>query len=214
MIISPARRYIFVHIPKTGGTAFSLALEERAHKDDILIGDTPKAIRRRNRLKGLNAAGRLWKHSTLADIEGVLAPETMDEMMVVALVRNPWDRVVSYYHWLREQSFEHPAVGVAKATDFKEFVRTPEIRDSLRHNSYGSYFRLRGVEKPALFIRLERFSDEIAPFERHLGFRITLPKVNESPRDRDFRRYFDSETKQIVAQECAEDINRFTYSYD
>ncbi len=59
MIISPRRRYVFVHIPKTGGTALSLALEARAMKEDILIGDTPKARARRGRVKGLKAAGRL-----------------------------------------------------------------------------------------------------------------------------------------------------------
>ena len=30
MIISPSRRFVFVHIPKTGGTALTLALESRA----------------------------------------------------------------------------------------------------------------------------------------------------------------------------------------
>ena len=48
------------------------ALEQRAMADDILIGDTPKAKRRRKRLDKLRAKGRLWKHSTLADIEGVV----------------------------------------------------------------------------------------------------------------------------------------------
>ena len=43
MILSRGRRFIFVHIPKTGGTALALSLEGRAMKDDILIGDTPKA---------------------------------------------------------------------------------------------------------------------------------------------------------------------------
>jgi len=32
MIISPGRRFVFVHIPKTGGTALTLALEGRAMK--------------------------------------------------------------------------------------------------------------------------------------------------------------------------------------
>ncbi|HMO71776.1 MAG TPA: Type II secretory pathway, pullulanase PulA, partial [Paracoccaceae bacterium] len=77
MIISRQRGYVFVHIPKTGGTALALALEARAAADDILIGDTPKARARRGRVKALagRAAGRLWKHSTLADIEGVLPRE-------------------------------------------------------------------------------------------------------------------------------------------
>ena len=68
MIISKSRGYVFVHIPKTGGTALTLALEERAARYDIIIGDTPKAKRRKKRLEDLELAGRLWKHSTLADM--------------------------------------------------------------------------------------------------------------------------------------------------
>ena len=43
MIISLGRKYIFVHAPKTGGTSMALALEGRAMKDDIMLGDTPKS---------------------------------------------------------------------------------------------------------------------------------------------------------------------------
>lgn len=71
MILSRGRRYIFIHIPKTGGTALTLALEARAMKDDILIGDTPKAKARHARQRGLKSAGRLWKHATMADIAGL-----------------------------------------------------------------------------------------------------------------------------------------------
>lgn len=42
MVILRGRRFIFVHIPKNGGTALSLALQARARHDDIRIGDTPK----------------------------------------------------------------------------------------------------------------------------------------------------------------------------
>lgn len=97
MIISRGRGYIFVHIPKTAGTALTLALEARAMKDDILIGDTPKARARRGRLTALTPAGRLWKHSTLADIEGIVTPSEMAQFCLFTLVRNPWDRAVSYY---------------------------------------------------------------------------------------------------------------------
>ena len=39
----------------------TLALEARAKADDIIIGDTPKAKKRRKRLADLTPAGRLWK---------------------------------------------------------------------------------------------------------------------------------------------------------
>ncbi|MDP1578400.1 MAG: sulfotransferase family 2 domain-containing protein, partial [Cypionkella sp.] len=128
MIISRGRRFIFVHIPKTGGTALSLALEDRAMKDDILIGDTPKARARKARLKGAKSAGRLWKHSTLSDIAGLASDDEIADFFTLTLVRNPWDRAVSYYHWLRSQNFAHPAVGLAKSHDFSGFLNHPQTR--------------------------------------------------------------------------------------
>jgi hypothetical protein len=128
MIVSPGRGYVFVHIPKTGGTSMALALESRAMKDDILIGDTPKARARRRRLRGLTPAGRLWKHSRLADIEGLLPPDTFDRLVVFTMVRNPWERIVSYYHWLRVQSFDHPAVRLAKSTELSAFLNHAQTR--------------------------------------------------------------------------------------
>ncbi len=59
MILSRGRKYLFIHAPKTGGTSMALALEARAMKDDIMLGDTPKAVKRRKRLVDVKTAGRL-----------------------------------------------------------------------------------------------------------------------------------------------------------
>ena len=102
-----------------------LALEARARADDIIIGDTPKAKQRRKRLADLTPAGRLCKHSTLRDIDGIVDVPAMQDYFVFTIGRNPWDRMVSYYHWAREQSFDHPVVRAAAEHDFAEFCITP-----------------------------------------------------------------------------------------
>ncbi|WP_226779408.1 sulfotransferase family protein [Oceaniglobus trochenteri] len=214
MIISPGRGYIFAHAPKTGGTSLALALEARAMKDDILIGDTPKARRRRGRLKGLTARGRLWKHSTLADIEGILPPEEMARMMVVTLVRNPWDRMASYYHWLRDQTFDHPAVPLAKTLAFGDFLRHPVTRRSFAGEGFAHYVTgSDGAERPALFLRLEHLGRDLATFEAHLGFALAVPHANPSRRPAGYRSLYDTETRNLVGELCARDIARFGYGF-
>jgi hypothetical protein len=215
MIISWGRSYIFVHAPKTGGTSMALALEDRAMKDDIMLGDTPKALNRRRKMKGVKAAGRLWKHSTLADIDGIVLPHHVERMFTFTLVRNPWDRMVSYYHWLREQTFDHSAVTLAKSVDFDDFLRDAVTQKSQTASPAASYMRdVNGVEQCNAYIRLEHFASDVVPLVEHLGFDLALPHENASKRDAAYQDYYNDETRQIVAACCAEDIARFGYAFD
>jgi hypothetical protein len=216
MILSRGRGYLFLHIPKTGGTALTLALEARAMKDDVIVADTPKGRARAARQKALATAGRLWKHSTLADLGGLVGPEDIDRLFILTLVRNPWDRMVSYYHWLKVQRFDHPAVGLAKASDFSTFLNHPHTMESLRRWPYGAHVRDgAGVERARLFARIEALEEDLAPFEAHLGFRLTpLPRANEGERPRDWRGLYSDRDAALVGAVCAGDIARFGYLFD
>ena len=206
MIISSGRNYIFVHIPKTGGTALATALEARAMRDDILIGDTPKAKRRRARLKSLTAKGRIWKHSTLLDMGGVVDPAGM---FTFTLVRNPWDRMVSYYTWLQAQTFDHPAVTLARSTDFSRFLNADQTRQILLQNPYASY-----VNDTAFFFRIEHLADDLQPLLKHLGFQLTIERINESLRPRDWRPFYNDADASLIRLLCADDIKRSKYTFD
>jgi len=63
-----------------------------------VLGDTPKAKQnRRKRLQGVSGGGELWKHSTLADIEGVplTREENVTDVSPLRLSQKPVDRMVS-----------------------------------------------------------------------------------------------------------------------
>ncbi len=207
MIISRKHSYVFVHVPKTGGTSMTLALEDRVGPQDILIGDTPKAKRRKGRLKDLACTGRLWKHSTLADVQGLYPPDAF----VFTLVRNPWDRMVSYYHWLRDQSFDHSAVKLAKALSFAEFLKNDSIQNAVREGGYESFVRdAEGKDRCNLFARLE-YPGDLEPLWDHLGFQLTIPHVNKSKRYRDWQTYYDAQSIDIISEIAWRDIQRFGY---
>lgn len=215
MIISRGRGYIFVHIPKTGGTSLATALEARAMKDDILVGDTPKARRRAARQRSLPARGRLWKHSTLANIDGLVSEDELDRLFVFTLVRNPWDRTVSYYHWLQVQRFDHPMVRLAKGTDFSSFLKDRALQESLRDWPAARYVTTAsGRERCDAFVRLEHLADDLAPVEQHLGFSLDgLPFLNRSKRPAAYRAAYVEADADLIGRLCSSDIERFDYRY-
>lgn len=215
MILSLGRSYVFIHIPKTGGTALALALEARAKADDMMLGDTPKARRRRHRIKDIETRGRKWKHSTLADIEGLIPDQSLRQMFAFTMVRNPWDRAVSYYHWLKEQSFDNPAVHLAQKLSFCEFTCHPQTVAAFRNSPAASYMRHGdGHEQCQLYIRIEHFRDDARPLFDHLGFELTLPVSNSSNRQRDWRSYYDDASAESVAKSFSKDIAQFEYSFN
>ncbi len=124
--------------------------------------------------------------------------------------------MVSYYHWLRTQTFAHPAVTLAKRTDFSGFLSAPETQGSIAAHPYARYVTTAGgAERCDLFIRIEHFDADVRPFEARLGFRLApLSVANASDRTRDWRSYYSEVDADIVARICAEDIKRFGYGFD
>lgn len=184
-------------------------------KDDLLIGDTPKARRRKGRLKELSAKGRIWKHMTLSDAEGLVARPDLEDFFVFTLVRNPWDRAVSYHSWLRAQSFDHQAVTLARRLAFSEFLNHPHTQASLAMASYGSYVALPdGREGCDMYLRLEDLAPHIERLEGALGFPIgPIPRLNPSERPMDYRSAYTDADAELLSELAAEDIKRFGYTF-
>lgn len=192
----------------------ALALEARAMKDDILIGDTPKAQRRKRRLAGVQSAGRLWKHSRLTDIYGLVQDDEVRDFFIFTMVRNPWDRMVSYYHWLREQSFEHVAVDLARDLEFSAFLNHPNTKATIAASPYGLYVTDRhGSERCDGFVRLEHLEQDLPPVAAHLGFDPALPHANASSRQAGYRDAYSRADRALVEEICGEDIARFGYCF-
>ena len=118
MIFSPQRNFCFIHVPKTGGTSIEHAYSQAVTFGDIIL-DGSSSTMSRFYLETLN----LGRHASAAQIVDMIGLVAFQSMFSVAVIRDPVERMISYFRWI--QSFEHEGhieKGLKKILDFDEFV--------------------------------------------------------------------------------------------
>jgi len=123
-----------------------------------------------------------------------LFPETKDYFKF-AFVRNPWDRAVSYYFWKNTEM------------SFSDFVVSDDF-DLLGQCDYL-------YDKMDFIGRFENLQNDFDIICEEVGApKKQLIKINVSvSKHKHYAEYYDEETKQIVAEKYAEDIEYFGYKF-
>lgn len=127
MIISPSRKFIFIHLEKCGGTSVETALQPYLHWSDIIIGSTTYGERYQQNLYDRYSIEEvnkdmLWKHSTAQQIEHFILPENWKEYKKISVVRDPIDLVRSLYFFSQTSVKYH--IGRVNKQRWKEMLRT------------------------------------------------------------------------------------------
>ncbi|HEX4294042.1 MAG TPA: sulfotransferase family 2 domain-containing protein [Rhizomicrobium sp.] len=188
MIVSLSRRFVFAHVPKTGGISVRAALEPFADGQDAAARDTthetlPTLLERRPDLAG---------------------------HFKFAFVRNPWERLVSFHAYARA----HLALTVPEmqGVDFGGMLRLLEAGApwlTRLHAVRPQHEHVRGAD----FVgRFEALDSDFARVCARLDIRAALPKKNAS-RHGAYTSYYDAGSRDFVAARYREDIEGFGYSF-
>lgn len=191
--------YVFIHIPKTGGTSIIHAL-------------------------GLDY--QHYSHLSFLQIQAA-KPLVTVPIQYFSVVRNPWDRLVSTYYYLNQPRFQHPFHAkdpkiIWKAnvdcSSFRQFVlslTSRKIRSQLL--LLPQYYFLcdrKGQLAVDMILRQEQLAKDFHQLAEALGLGcLSLPQANRSDRDRSYTAYYDDETQEHVRALYPGDIHLFNYSF-
>lgn len=180
--------FIFVHINKTGGSSIERAL------------------------------GLPFQHKTAAMLRAELGAERWEQRFSFAFVRNPWDKVVSHYHYRVKTN----QTGLRdKHIEFSEWVRRAYGENDPRYYDKPLMFAPQTDwlvdEKGTIIVgfigRFERLHDDFAKVCGIIGRRAELPHLKPSERG-DYRKLYEPDTTDIVANWFAKDLLNFGYQFE
>lgn len=210
MIISHKHKFIFIHIQKCAGTSITYALNKYLGEQDLVLGCTPEG----EELSAIWGKTKgLYKHVNSANAKGILGNKIWNEYFKFSFIRNPWDLVVSTYHWWLETSWDdeqQTGKKVRNLNNFEEYVFSPYLRTETC-----SEYIMDGKGNCLIdFIgRQESLERDFAYICGRLNLpNLELPQKNAS-QHHDFRIYYNQAMREIVAQKFKWDLKNFQYSF-
>jgi hypothetical protein len=174
MIWSPSRKFCFIHISKTGGTSIEEAYTPHIRFGDVVLADFPEGMDRWY----LNSLA-VGKHSTANGIRRRGGAAVFDEMLSVAVIRDPVARMVSFYRWIH--SIDHSGQrekSLKSLTNFESFVDAASSDLPLQKRMVSDFQTGQIIVKYLIpFSQLNEGWKAVAEF---LGIEGDLPHVNAS----------------------------------
>lgn len=212
MIISHKYRYIFIKVSKTAGTSIQHALWRHHGPEDICTG-VPASRKK----------GALSSHATAQQIRRTY-PQIWNNYFKFGYVRNPWDRVVSYYcmhaniNW--DDNFSTIRNTFTKKIQqlFKKAARTHTPNTSL-FNLFSPFTQIALNNKIAIdcVCRFETLNNDFKNVCEHLNIPYTgLRKTRNNTRvdKRHYSQWYNNDTKNIIATHFSKTITTFEYTFD
>jgi hypothetical protein len=203
MLLNDTYNFIFVHIQKTAGTSITNKLNE---------------------FSGTKRIGH--PHSFIKDN----TIENKDNYFKFSIVRNPWDRLVSWYIMLQHKGF-HNDWSDYVLTNSKSFSEFLDLTDIIYETSMSELFSEKKYPKSISFNQLDYISDEegnvvvdfIGKFENlqndyaHIMKQLNIPApplqhLNKFEH-KDYRSYYSDADIEKVYNLYKRDIEYFHYQF-
>jgi len=220
MFISHKYKTIFIHIQKTGGSSIQRLFEQL---DSELVTKIP-----------IDPTKKRPKHCFASDIEAIVGTEMFSDYTKFCVVRNPFDRLVSWYWMLKLRSFEEENPEIVETEGSKVNFSLIEALNRNASN-FDEFINLSRKHKKGLFerffvnqldyisnddivivdriLKFENLANDFSRFAKDLKIQGQLPHMNKTPRKSGFQTYYNETSRQAIAERFQRDLDYFNYTF-
>ena len=202
MVISHKHKFIFLATGKTGTTSMETLLKK--------YDDEGHKFHKHCRLSGPSTI-----FDPLTKTEKELNFDSSDYFKF-CFVRNPWDRMFSWYNQLQKSVYNPSKIRkmqyeLANNYPFTDFLKNISREKYFNHYNTSDFYL---IDENINFIgRFENLQQDFNIVCDKIGIpQQQLPHKNAS-KHKHYTEYYDDETRQIVAEKFAKDIEYFNYKF-
>jgi hypothetical protein len=218
VIVSHEHGFVFMKTRKTAGTSVEIALSRVCGDNDVItpVTEVDEVLRRaaggrgpQHFLTPPNLERKAFNHMPVSMVRTMLGRKQFESYFSFAIERNPWDAVVSLFHWRNRDAEPGSAV-----QSFGEYVASEAVETFAAKNQR---IYLRGQVAVDRVLRYENLADELAAVwsELDLPGSPDLPhaKAGVRPRGPSYRSYYDDASRERVAELFAAPIADLGYEF-
>lgn len=210
----------FIDIPRTSSSSIRVELGEKFGK---VHGKAIKASLVGSSLVGSNDVTQqlFLAHTTAKEMRGFLGSAAWNKIFTFTVVRNPWDRTCSMYHYRKrigninpEWSFQDYVFELAKAKHDTQYFEYHGYR-------FGACDYILGDNGEVIVDFVAKYENRVHDLKiiaSRLGLEVEdfgeLKILEAKPKGVHYSEFYDSEMQNIVGEVYSKDIELFNYSFD
>ena len=213
LVVSKKYNYIFFHLPKNAGVSISNALINEEYS--LILKKFSiyflKYLKGKNNNYYISIKNKKLfffnSHITCYDYYNKTNRKQFDNSFKFAVIRNPWDRMVSRYFYSKKIN------NYFKDFSFEQFVNYDLKNNQKVLNQFEFCTRNKSDFCLDRVIRFENINDDFTETYKNIFKKsIILKNMNSTVHD-DYKKYYNNNLKDKIYNNFKKDINFFKYEF-
>lgn len=215
-MISDSKKFIFVHVPKTGGNSIQEQLKKYSYDKITSNESTQDGLERFNILSKYSK--NIKKHTTIYGYKKYLPNDVYNNYKKIAVVRNPWDRIVSLYfspHAGRTKFDQNEFIKVIKSCHTLPFYLN--LISPVEH-LFSKLGFFKGIkydlcDQIDYFLRFENLNSDYEKLCNEIGIDYIPLVVRNKSKRLPYQDYYTPKTMDLVKRKFKCEIDTFGYEF-